>query len=190
MQLANLKVIQPKLEAFRPQVYHRALTVRRGCQTVHWKNLCTKQRSFSDNIWRTSHQTDEGDKRLFRWIRAQGPWRRHARLLEKSLRTHRHSPKNGRLRRQALNLTPLKGVKTWGHGTLGLTKLTVWHGYLTVRWKTSARSRRLLGLTALKKHEVFWYRKLRSTSHYTTTHLSDIYLPTHTHIYIYIWFAN
>ena len=43
-----------------------------------------------------------------------GPYPRRARQLQKYLGPRRHSPKNGCLRRQAINLIPPRRVKAWG----------------------------------------------------------------------------
>ena len=42
---------------------------------------------------------------------------------QKCLRPRRHSPKEGRLRRLAINLTPPKRVKDWGDGPLRLEEI-------------------------------------------------------------------
>ena len=48
-----------------------------------------------------------------------GPQLTRARHFEKYLRPCRHSPKEGCLRRQAINLTPPKKVKAWGTAPWG-----------------------------------------------------------------------
>ena len=45
-----------------------------------------------------------------------GPKPRRARQLPKCLGPRRHSPKKGRLRRQAINLNPPRRVKAWEEG--------------------------------------------------------------------------
>ena len=46
-----------------------------------------------------------------------------ARRLQKCLGPRRHSPKEGHLRRPAINLTPPKRVKVWGDGSLKLEEI-------------------------------------------------------------------
>ena len=52
-----------------------------------------------------------------------GPKPTRARRLQKRFGPRRYSPKEGLLRRQAINLTPLKSVKAWGDGPLRLEEI-------------------------------------------------------------------
>ena len=54
--------------------------------------------------------------RVWHKIRAQG--RSHAKHFQKFRGLRRYSPKEGRLRCQAINLTSQKRVKAWGDGPL------------------------------------------------------------------------
>ena len=76
--------------------------------------------TFVGGICRTSHQTDECGTRPFLGGSGAGPKSTCGRRFQKCLGPRRHSPKKGRLRRQAINLTTPRRVKAWGDGPLRL----------------------------------------------------------------------
>ena len=57
---------------------------------------------------------------LFRWVRAQSIGHNTLGSSKNASAPHRHSPKKGRLGRQAINIAPPKRVKAWGDDTLRL----------------------------------------------------------------------
>ena len=57
-------------------------------------------------------------KAFLRLFQAQGHSPQGLGILQKYIRPRRHFPKEGRLRRQAINLTPPKRVKVWGDSPL------------------------------------------------------------------------
>ena len=85
-----------------------------------------------------------------------GPLVRRVWRLQKCLCPRRHSIKTGSLRRQVINLTPPRRVKTWGHAPWGFRKLTLWNECQTVYWTASARSRGWLSLPVIISERLIW----------------------------------
>ena len=65
-------------------------------------------------------------KAVFRWVWSQGCGPDASGSPQKCLWLRRHSPKRGRLRNQAMNLTPPKSVKAWGTAPWGQRYLQWW----------------------------------------------------------------